>query len=262
MDPRMAARRKTVQESRARRNLSRLLKLLVVAAVVALGFWIVRSPLLSVRDISVRGASQIDAPAVLERNGVRAGVPMVDVDIAKVERALTRSRWVIDASVTRDWPHGIVVDVRERVGLAWIAVESGWANVAVDGVTLRVVDVPPTGMPLVAVPDLSADTIVDDLDVTGLLEFLDALPADVRGAIQITAGADGFEAQIFRYRVRIGSGEEGREKALSLLAVIETAPPEGSVITLIAPRQPAVSQPGSDAPVATDDDAPVDPEGG
>jgi hypothetical protein len=55
-------------------------------------------------------------------------------------------------------------------------------------------------------------------------------------------------ATVSNYQVRLGRSDDMTEKALSLAALLEERPPEGSMLTLIAPTNPAWK-----APSDTDD---------
>jgi len=245
MDPRMADRRRAVQETHARRSLRRLMRVLILSALVAAGLWAFRSPLLAVQIIEVRGAEQVDAVQVLRRNGVVEGIPMMDVDLEGAAAALLDDPWVASAAVAREWPQSITVEISERTPVAWVAAQDGWAHVAIDGVMLSRADVPDQNAPVLVLPDVAASLLPEDREAVGVLEFLTNLPPELAAGARIGAGESGFEGIVGGYEVRIGSGNDGRLKALALAAVIETAPDEGSIITVIAPGQPAVMAPGA-----------------
>lgn len=254
MDPRMAARRKVVQESHARRSLARLMRVLVFLAVVAGVIWAFRSPLLAVQSIEVRGAETVDVSAVVAGGGVEEGVPMMDVDLDAAAGLLEADPWVASAVVTRSWPQTIVVEIVERLPVAWAATADGWGRIAADGVVLEYAEVPDPQDPVLVMPGRPGAELAGDRDVVGVLEFLSTLPDELRQGARIEQGESGFEGTIGGYAVRIGSGADGREKALALTAVLETAPDEGSIITVIAPAQPAVLPPGA-VPDEADDEA-------
>ncbi len=254
MDPRMAARRKVVQESHARRSLARLMRVLVFLAVVAGVVWAFRSPLLAVQGMEIRGASTVEVAEVIAVAGLTQGVPMMDVDLEAATAALETDPWVASATVTRSWPQTIVIELVERSPVAWAATADGWGHVAGDGVVVEYSDTPDPQAPILLLPGRAGSELAGDRDIVGLLEFVAALPDELLQGARIEQGESGFEATIGGYAVRIGSGADGREKALALAAVLETAPEEGSIITVIAPAQPAVLPPDA-VPVEAGDEA-------
>src|SRR5690606_29700951 len=111
MDRRLAERRKRVAEDRARSNLSRLIRVLVVLALVAAAVWFAQSPFVSVGRIRVEGADRVDVMSVLDSHGVTEGRPMLVIDVQGAERALRQDPWVAEATVARDWPQTVVVAI-------------------------------------------------------------------------------------------------------------------------------------------------------
>ena len=262
MDPRMAQRRRRVQETHARRRLRRLVRVLGVLAIAAAVVWVFRSPLLAVQNIEVAGASQVDVLAVLREAGITGGVAMMDVDTDVAHAALLDDRWVESAEVRRDWPQTISVEVLERVPVAWVSADDGWHHVARDGVSLVRADQPNLGEPAIIFPAVDVQSLVGDPDLVGLLDFVAALPPKYRAATTIASDTTGFVGRVAGFEVRLGSGEQGREKALALAAILETRPEEGSIITMIAPGEPAVLPPGSGGEDGSTDSTGENPEGG
>jgi len=77
VEPRIAERRHRVNTDRARRRLRRLMVELLVLAVVLVSWWLLRSPLLSVRQVAVTGASHSDPVAIAAGVGVAEGLPSI-----------------------------------------------------------------------------------------------------------------------------------------------------------------------------------------
>jgi cell division protein FtsQ len=245
MDPRMASRRRTVQERHARRRLGRLLWFLVMVTTAAAGWWVFRSPLLDVDEIVVEGAVRAGVLDAAGRAGVAEGVPLVDVTPAEVERVLKEDPWVETATVVRDWPGSVTISVTERVPAAMALLADGWVVAAADGVALESADAPDPAMAVVERPDTAAAALAEDRLAVGALEFAGALsPERAVGAV-IRFDAEGIVAVVGGFQVRVGGPEDGAEKASALEAVLAQGPPEGSVITVVAPSRPAVLPPGA-----------------
>jgi cell division protein FtsQ len=102
-------------QSRRRRLPAPLL--IVAAAVVALvvGGWLVaNSSLVDVREVTVEGTSRLTTEQVLDAARVTGGGSLVLLDSAAIERRVARLRPVAAVTVTRHWPHDVVIRVVER----------------------------------------------------------------------------------------------------------------------------------------------------
>jgi cell division protein FtsQ len=242
IDPRLVERRREVAEDRARRNVGRLIKFLVLMAVAGATVWLFVSPWLSVSTVTVTGVSASTAPSILSEQRVTAGTPMILIQTGRVEAALETDPWVREAVVRLDWPQSVLVQVVERVPVAWVETDEGWGRYAVDGVRLSTSPDPGTDQPWLQIGPVDATADASSPALAGALEFAAALAEDLRpGArIRIEPGGE-LWAEVGGYQVRLGRPVEMREKALSLAALIREQPPPGSILTLIAPTNPAIS---------------------
>ena len=247
IDPRMAHRRRSVAEQRARKNIRRLVGWLVGMGLVAGVIWLFRSPLLSVDRVDVSGVVASNAATDLAESGVVVGVPLISVDVSEVEARLEQDPWVVQASVARRWPHAVEVEVTERIPVAWVRGRSGTGRLAIDGVVVSGGE-PPEGAPLIE-SDLStpvaAGTRWDDRKVLGALAFLDALRADLAVGAVVDVRGEEIVAEVAGFQVRLGFPNEMEAKGRVLAVVIESDPEAGSEITLLSPERPAVLEPSS-----------------
>lgn len=243
IDPRLAERRREVAEDRARRKVGRLIRLLIVVALIGGAAWLVLSPLLSVDEVTTTGIEVSNAHSVLVAHDIVAGTPMILIGTEEVEAALESDPWIREAVVELDWPGRVLVRVEERSPVAWIATEEGWGRFAVDGVQLALAPEPDSVLPWI---DLGASTGDDggSRKLLGSLEFAAALPEDLREGTRVRVEADGeLWAEVAGYQVRLGRAVEMTAKALSLAALMREQPAAGSILTLIAPTHPAVTPP-------------------
>jgi cell division protein FtsQ len=252
IDQRLVERRKTVAEDNAKRNVGRLLKFLFAVIIVGSGVWVVFSPWLSVKQVVAIGIETSDANSVLADSRVRAGTPMILIDAQRVESRILQDPWVAEASVRRDWPDTVLVDVVERAPVAWVRTEGGWTRRAVDGVALPSQSEPDEELARIEMPHLRDDDAPSSIELTGALEFAVALPADLHPGCTVTFQDGELWATVAGFQVRLGRSDDMTEKALSLAALVEKRHPDGSVINLIAPTNPSVKEPSTDT---ADDDA-------
>ncbi len=151
VDPRFRARRIAVRKQAGRRRLKRLLVLISVAIVALTTVIVLKSPMLDVDEVAVRGAVHTDPAVVTEAAGIQAGQPLLLADVDGARAAIEALPWVAEASVTRDFPSGIVVEVVERVPTALVAAAGTPVLVDETGVVLDLALATPTFPPYVAV---------------------------------------------------------------------------------------------------------------
>jgi cell division protein FtsQ len=118
IDPRMRARRIATKRAEGRRRLVWVgiaagVVLLLVAAIA-----VVASPIFDVREVRVQGAVYTDAAVVQEVVDSLEGEPVLLVDTEAAQRRLAEVAWVERVTVVSDFPHTVVIDIRERKPVA------------------------------------------------------------------------------------------------------------------------------------------------
>ena len=150
--PRMRAR--AIEHWQTRRRREQLLSGSVAAllAIVLLGWGALRSPLLAVESIAVRGVDADRQAEVLQVADVASGENVLDVDLTAVQERVEALPWVQTAVVARRLPSTVEVRVATRppvllgraAGQAWLLDAEGavLARVGDDTADLPVVDLP------------------------------------------------------------------------------------------------------------------------
>ena len=251
MDPRLAARRRTVAETRIRAGIRRLLMIVVVVGVVAVSLAVLRSGLFALERIEVRGQVQTDPVAMLASIGVVEGVPLIEIDLEEASEALAADPRIVTVDLGRRWPKALAVSVVERFGVAWVERGGAWEHVAVDGVVVSHGDPGPVAPRIRSVP--GAERAVE-----AAVRFVAALPEELTGGLVIDARTDQLNATWRGFAIRLGRPTDMEAKARALEVVISDQPEPGSEITLIAPDRPAVLPPGAGADSEPDSDADPD----
>jgi cell division protein FtsQ len=247
MDPRLAARRRTVAESRIRAGIRRLLVIVVVVGLGAVGVAVLRSGLFSLEDVEVTGNVQTDPVAALAEAGVVPGVPLIEIDLEVATEALLADPRIAAAEIGRRWPTGLAVTVVERFPVAWVDRGSGWEHTAVDGVVLERGDPGPVAPRIRAGSDNARE-------VEAALAFVDALHPDLAAGMVVDARAAEMLATWNGMTIRLGRATDMDAKARALEVVVSGHVEPGSEITLIAPDRPAVRPPNTDDGAAGDGD--------
>ena len=159
VEPRLVDRRRRVREAQRRRRRNRLVAIGAAVAVVAAAVGAAWSPLTDVDTIDVVGTDALTADQIRTASGIDKGDQMVAVDLSAVRTRLRAEPMVAAASVTREWPATVRIELAEETPL--LRVRAG----EVEHIVSR-----------------TGSVLPDDLDVAGALPRLDvteALPADI-----------------------------------------------------------------------------------
>ena len=189
IDPRIRARRIQVQRGMGRRRLQRLVDLGLVLAVAA-GFAVaLRSPLLDVDEIVVRGAAHTSPADAIEQSGVAPGDQLIDVDLRAMGERVALLPWVKQVIVHRGLDGRLELELTERTAVAVVGEGSGAVLVDDEGrVLARAEDEPDLAVALVRVTS----------DVTGLAPG-EAAPAGLSDALALATrltGVPGLAVQV------------------------------------------------------------------
>ena len=245
MDTKLAERRKGVSEDKARRRLKWVLFLLVFILLVVGVAWLVRSPLLSISDVTVNGAVESDPMSVVADLGMGVGIPTMDVDGGAIERGVRDDPWVADARVIVAWPGSLTIDVVEHPPVSVVSRSGTWIAIAPGGALVEEASLPGadgSAIDIDVAPSNTGDT-TDDANILGALEFIEALAPDLRGGTVVSLADDGLEAIVAGHDVRLGRPVEMDDKAIVLESLIASGLEQGAAIDLIAPTRPAVTNP-------------------
>jgi cell division protein FtsQ len=249
IDPRFRARRIAVRRQAGRKRLRWVAVLGVVAAVVAVGVALVRSPLLAVHRIEVTGAVYSDQAALAELDAQFRGKPILTVDTDAVAASYEALPWVRKADVRRVWPRGLEVDLLERQpAAAYFADDGHYRVIDREGRVLAALDGQPVDLVTVngVGPDLDPGATAP-ASLVGAAEVAAALPNDLRPYVQdMVLEADGG------LRIRLvpggqilfGPPQDVRAKLLAVLAVLANVGDPNLVGTLDVrvPEKPVLTQ--------------------
>lgn len=228
-----------------RRRIRRDRALAAAGAVVglgAVGWLLLLSPVLALDagtyELRVDGVgSVVDTAAVTAIVAGHDGVPLPRLDTVALRREVLDVPGVRAASVTRSWPHGLLVSVVARDPVAAVPAEGGVVLLDADGVQVGRADAPPPGLPLVEVP-LGGDTRA----MTAVLLVLQQLPDDLAAQV---AGASAESQDTVRLTlvdgavVEWGSADQNALKARVLATLRASAAAPGvRVYDVSAPTLP------------------------
>jgi cell division protein FtsQ len=134
----------------------RLWSAIAVATLIAsLGVYVSLSSAFHLRHLEVEGNSHLTRRTVLELSGLTRRTNLLWLDAGSVERRLEADPWVAGATVSKEFPRTVRIQVTERTPVATVAGYGGYQLIAADGTSLGVVSSRPH-LPLIVVPPTRA----------------------------------------------------------------------------------------------------------
>jgi cell division protein FtsQ len=239
----LARRRREVQEASARRRLRWTIWVLAIAVVVGLVIAVFQSSWFAVNSISIEGAERTPVRQIMQDMGIDEGVAIVSVRAGEIEEQLRLDPWVADVQVKVVWPRSIEVFLVEYIPIARVKSGSTWIVSSGQGAVLA------TGVRLVE-PFINIDvgsatpgTRLDDSFVLGALEFVSALPVELKDGLEIEHADGELAATVGGHPVMLGATTDMAQKAVTLAVLLQEEIPEEAVINLVSPLRPAIVNP-------------------
>ena len=226
--PRIAQRRAAVDAATRTKEVRRrrLLWLALAAALVLLsGYLATQSEMLDVDRLEVSGAVRTPHDDIIAAAGIRAGAPLVGLDLGAARERIARLPWVKDVYSSRSWNGVVGFRVTERSPLAALATPSGWALVEENGRVLAVEQqFPGAPVPILGL-NIAQAAPGDWLEPSqrGAVSVAAALYEPVRGVVRsIQVGPEGFVLDLHNTgRVLLGDSGEMAAKVLAVHTFIE-----------------------------------------
>jgi cell division protein FtsQ len=222
IDPRIEARRDEVRREFAQKRLRVLVIVAVVVVALVGSYLVVESPFLDVDRIEVNGALHIMPKQVRRAAAVDHGRALLRVDLDNVARRVEALPWVASASVHRDLPGTLRIDVHEARPLAFVRANG---HVAVIGPGDRVVAF--TREPPAGAIEITGVRRVPGRDETmspaGTSRVVSAMPAElVPHARTIALRPDTVAVVLDVGEVRLGDASHLPAKFAAAVAVMRT----------------------------------------
>ena len=228
MDPRLRDRRISVRRAESRRRLRWVLLAVFVLAVIGAGLAVLGSSLFAIEADHVRVEGNVYSDRVRLQAVIDdlVGTPVLAADTQAAERELETIPWVDQARVRTNFPHGVTIEIRERVALATYAGPDGQFRVIDgDGRVLDVIAGQPIAYMLITGPD-PVDRQPGEYAPVGYgaaAKLVQGLTGSVRGRVQsIDVTADGSQLRLLlddATEVRFGAASD----LVTKLVRLETA---------------------------------------
>lgn len=232
---RLAERRASVRRLRIRMVLA------ITAALVLLGggaYVLLFSPVLALRaeEITVRGGGDlVDADEVAELALGHVDEPLARLDTSALAQEVGELIGVLEAQVSRDWPHGLAIVITPREPVAGVETDEGYLVLDAEAVELDRTDEPPDHLPVVDVP---LDTDASAAALQAVVTVLGDLPAELFDQVDSASASSEDQVELILddgVLVVWGSAEENELKASVLQTLLQVP---AAVYDVSAPRNP------------------------
>jgi cell division protein FtsQ len=236
--------RPSFRPAAGRRDHLRKIAAIAFIATVLLGaaaVTLTRSPFFYAHAIEVRGTSHVARADVLRIAAITPKTNVFTLDAGAAEHRLERDPWIAEATITKDLPSRLVIDIHERVVVAVV----GWGGiirlVADDGALLEAA-LPrvAVGLPVIASTEEGVEPAPSAVE--GAARAIAAMAPTLRHRIDgVSILADG------QLRVGLSSGADVAygeavdlpEKAMALRALLDYAAENGASVTSADVRVPS-----------------------
>jgi cell division protein FtsQ len=216
-----------------------------LAAIAATGGWVTRTPLFTLRTLTVTGNHRLSDAQVARLAGLSRNTNVVWLRTGVLATRIQRDPWILQARVTRSLPGTVSVSIQERRPVA--VLESGRSLLLVsgDGVILGRAS-PSARLPSISVPGSTARIGARIPGSTAALVVARSLPIALRGKVaRITQSGHGSLSLTLRAGavVLYGDATDADAKGRALNSLLFWAKARGvrpQSIDLRAPSAPAL----------------------
>ena len=176
------------------------------------------TPMMPVHGVNVDGNAALTPEQVEELTGIVPETPMGRVDVRAAAEGVAANPWVKSATVKRDWPSSIQVDVEEYTAVAFVVLEDGAHLIDAEGKDFLVADPPPGAMELVG------PGIEDEEGKRAAVEIAASISEKARGEVESLEARGPYEYVLHvagGRQVTWGAAEDNANKALALESVLQ-----------------------------------------
>ncbi len=210
----------------------------VLVGLVAGAIWLfLFSSVLAVKQVDVQGADDLLRPEQVRAvSGIEAGEPLARVDLDAVLARVQALAEVRTATVSRQWPDTLVIEVEERVAIAVVDIGGQLRGLDADGVVFDAFKQAPDDLPRVQTTLGAGREALQEA-----ASVVSALPDDLATRVDHVEVASVDQISLVLRddrRVLWGSAEESELKAEVLAALLERP---GSTYDVSVPGQATVT---------------------
>lgn len=201
----------------SRRTILRAAAATVAVLLLLLGIlWLF--PVLRVDGYEISGNDRTPQETVIGATGVGAGDNLVRIDAGQAARGVAELPWVRSATVSRQWPSTLRVEVTERQALLYTSESDGDHLIDGDGRPF-VIDTPPE-----TAVEVTGDLREDPAALADVADVVSSLPEHVRLMVASVDVPGRYEITLLLDDGRTiywGASESNHDKSLAMQTAIQ-----------------------------------------
>lgn len=204
---------------------------LVAVLALATGYLFYFTSMLSVKTVSVAGASPAVEQQVREQLQPEVGIQLARVDTSELGTTIATIPDVAGATVERAWPDALKVTITQRVAVAVTMANDAWYSLDASGVPFSPVKTKPASLTQIELATPGSG----DPSTTAALAVLGALPRSVLSSVSKIRAASPFRVELLLTGNRTviwGDASSSARKAQVLPVMLQQ---KGSVFDLSDP---------------------------
>ncbi len=211
---------------------SPVLMWIFVIILIGVLIFLVNSTLFNVTEITVTGNKTISSDEIIIASGINYGTNILHVDEYAAKEAIEKNAFLVVEDISRTFPTGVVIKVRERVPVAQIGTVNGYYVIDKEGVALTLLPVKNEVLTIVtnmgiAQPEY-AKKIVGESDekLNAMFRVLEAI--EEYGLTGVITGIDLKDPQkiLLTYegniKVMIAGGTSAKDRLKNIKATVES----------------------------------------
>lgn len=196
-----------------------ILSLLALAILIA-GYLFIKSTYFAVGSVVLEGNKYMSAEDVYRAAGIPEKINIFRLDASEIRSRLLRDLRVAEVDVSRSFPTTIVITVKERQPLAFVANAYGFVQLDKQAVVLAAFkNIKQVNVPIITgvrLGNIYVGDKVETLPVKGVLAYLAALDEatlNQLSEINIKPSGELTAYTVQQITIRLGNGERLAEKA-------------------------------------------------
>lgn len=214
--------------------------LLILLVILIVGFLFVNSTYFNVGKVAVEGNKYISTEEIYLIAEIPEPINILKLNTSQMRERLKRDLRVSDVDVTRKFPSTIVINIKERQPLAYVASSYGFVEIDKQGVILAAhKNLKQINVPMITGVRLDGGYIGDNVEhpqIKPILEYLSKLEEPILNQISevnIQAGGSIVCYTVKSSQLKLGRAEKMAEKAVLTNEILHELAGKDAIIDYI-----------------------------
>lgn len=110
----------------------------IVGATMICGYnFAISSPYFEIKEIIVQGCKELTEKEILSSAAIKPSQNLLAINLGAIARRIESNPWIKEASVGREFPNRLIIDIQERTAIALVKRDKGFDLLDNDGVVFK-----------------------------------------------------------------------------------------------------------------------------